>query len=209
MQAWLMTVIHHNRICRARKPVASAWFRSAMTCVHTRQLISAISMTGNAQSTLAQASDVHLDASVESEACPLDLAPTASTTVALVMGDALAIALLEARGFTAEDFAFSHPGGALGRKLLLKVEDIMHTGDRVPVIPPETTLTEALLVMNAKGLGLTTVCDQQQRLLGILIHAGQIGGRRHLRRLGQKRQTFRRHFREGVVQHGIGADGFF
>ena len=132
-----------------------------------RMGVSLISMTGNAQSTLAQAADVHLDASVESEACPLDLAPTASTTVALVMGDALAIALLEARGFTAEDFAFSHPGGALGRKLLLKVEDIMHSGDRVPVVSPETALTEALLVMNAKGLGLTTVCDQQQRLLGI------------------------------------------
>ncbi|MEZ5435630.1 MAG: KpsF/GutQ family sugar-phosphate isomerase [Pseudomonadales bacterium] len=126
-----------------------------------------ISMTGNAQSVLAQASDVHLDASVESEACPLDLAPTASTTVALVMGDALAIALLEARGFTAEDFAFSHPGGALGRKLLLKVEDIMHSGERIPAVPPSTVLAEALLVMNAKGLGLTTVCDHQGRLLGI------------------------------------------
>lgn len=132
-----------------------------------RMGVTLISMTGNPASTLAQASDVHLDASVESEACPLDLAPTASTTVALVMGDALAIALLEARGFTAEDFAFSHPGGALGRKLLLKVEDIMHTGSRIPIVSPETPLTEALLVMNAKGLGLTTVCNDQQRLLGI------------------------------------------
>ena len=126
-----------------------------------------VSMTGNPASTLAQAANVHLDVSVESEACPLDLAPTASTTVALVMGDALAIALLEARGFTAEDFAFSHPGGALGRKLLLKVDDIMHSGDRIPVVAPGTPLTDALLVMNTKGLGLTTVCDQSQRLLGI------------------------------------------
>jgi arabinose-5-phosphate isomerase len=126
-----------------------------------------ISMTGNAQSTLAQAADVHLDVSVEAEACPLDLAPTASTTVALVMGDALAIALLEARGFTAEDFAFSHPGGALGRKLLLKVEDIMHTGDRIPAVTAGTALIDALLVMNNKGLGLTTICDGQHHLLGV------------------------------------------
>jgi arabinose-5-phosphate isomerase len=132
-----------------------------------RMGIPLISMTGNLQSTLAQASDVHLDVSVESEACPLDLAPTASTTVALVMGDALAIALLEARGFTAEDFAFSHPGGSLGRKLLLKVEDIMHTGERIPSVPSGTALIDALLVMNAKGFGLTTICDPQQHLLGV------------------------------------------
>lgn len=126
-----------------------------------------VSMTGNTESTLAQASDVHLDVRVESEACPLDLAPTTSTTVALVMGDALAIALLEARGFTAEDFAFSHPGGSLGRKLLLKVEDIMHTGERIPMVSPDTPLVETLLVMNAKGLGLTTVCDTENHLLGV------------------------------------------
>ncbi|HQQ62607.1 MAG TPA: KpsF/GutQ family sugar-phosphate isomerase [Pseudomonadales bacterium] len=126
-----------------------------------------ISMTGNPSSTLATTADVHLDASVESEACPLDLAPTTSTTVALVLGDALAIALLEARGFTAEDFAFSHPGGALGRKLLLKVEDIMQTGDRIPEVKPGTSLVDALLVMNQKGLGLTTITDEQHRLLGI------------------------------------------
>lgn len=126
-----------------------------------------ISMTGNPASTLATAAEVHLDASVESEACPLDLAPTTSTTVALVLGDALAIALLEARGFTAEDFAFSHPGGALGRKLLLKVEDIMHTGDRIPRVSPGTSLVDALLVMNQKGLGLTTITDEDSRLLGI------------------------------------------
>lgn len=132
-----------------------------------RMGIPLVSMTGNPRSTLAQAADVHLDVSVESEACPLDLAPTSSTTAALVMGDALAIALLEARGFTAEDFAFSHPGGALGRKLLLKVEDIMHTGDRIPVVAAGTALIDALLVMNNKGLGLTTICDGQQHLLGV------------------------------------------
>lgn len=126
-----------------------------------------ISMTGKPQSILAQAADVHLDVSVEAEACPLDLAPTASTTVALVMGDALAIALLEARGFTAEDFAFSHPGGALGRKLLLKVEDIMHSGDRIPRVSSETALVDALLVMNSKGFGLTTISDANQQLLGV------------------------------------------
>ena len=126
-----------------------------------------ISMTGKPQSTLALAADVHLDVSVEAEACPHDLAPTASTTAALVMGDALAIALLEARGFTPEDFAFSHPGGALGRKLLLKVEDIMHSGARVPVVAPGTALADALLVMNASGLGMTTVCDGEGSLLGI------------------------------------------
>ena len=132
-----------------------------------RMGVALISMTGNAQSTLAQAADVHLDVSVEAEACPLDLAPTASTTAALVMGDALAIALLEARGFTAEDFAFSHPGGALGRKLLLKVEDIMHTGNRIPVVSADTALIDALLMMNSKGLGLTTICNEQQQLQGV------------------------------------------
>lgn len=126
-----------------------------------------ISMTGNANSTLSQAADVHLDASVEQEACPLDLAPTSSTTVCLVLGDALAIALLEARGFTAEDFAFSHPGGALGRRLLLKVENIMHEGERIPRVSPSTTVADALLEMNAKGFGMTCVCDEQDQLLGI------------------------------------------
>lgn len=126
-----------------------------------------ISMTGNRYSTLSQAADVHLDASVEQEACPLDLAPTSSTTVSLVLGDALAISLLEARGFTAEDFAFSHPGGALGRRLLLKVENIMHTGDRIPVVAPDTTVADTLLEMNRKGFGMTCVCDEAGTLLGI------------------------------------------
>ena len=129
--------------------------------------VTLISLTGSAKSTLAQAATVNLDVSVKSEACPLDLAPTSSTTAALVMGDALAIALLEARGFTAEDFAFSHPGGALGRKLLLKVENIMHVGARIPRVAINTRLSDALLEITAKGLGMTTVMDEQQNLVGV------------------------------------------
>jgi arabinose-5-phosphate isomerase len=132
-----------------------------------RMGIALISMTGNPASQLAQASQAHLDVSVESEACPLNLAPTSSTTATLVMGDALAIALLESRGFGAEDFAFSHPGGALGRKLLLKVEDIMHSGDEVPRVAHNTPLREALLVMTEKGFGMTTVIDDNHTLLGV------------------------------------------
>jgi arabinose-5-phosphate isomerase len=126
-----------------------------------------ISLTGNADSVLAKAADVNLDAGVAEEACPLGLAPTSSTTVALVMGDALAIALLEARGFTAEDFAFSHPGGALGRKLLLKVEDVMRTGAAIPQVDPDTPLSQALLVISAKGIGMTTVIGPDRTLLGV------------------------------------------
>jgi len=126
-----------------------------------------ISMTGNPDSTLGLASDAHLNTGVEIEACPLDLAPTSSTTTALVMGDALAIALLEARGFTAEDFAFSHPGGTLGKKLLLKVADVMHRDQRVPRVASGTPLAQALLEISNKGLGMTTVIDQQGGLAGI------------------------------------------
>lgn len=126
-----------------------------------------ISMTGDRQSLLAEAANINLDVSVDEEACPLNLAPTTSTTVTLVMGDALAIALLEARGFTAEDFAFSHPGGALGRKLLLRVCDIMHSGDEVPRVQESTLLKDALLEMTAKGFGLTTVVDAQNTLIGV------------------------------------------
>ncbi|WP_237066245.1 KpsF/GutQ family sugar-phosphate isomerase [Microbulbifer guangxiensis] len=126
-----------------------------------------ISMTGKPESPLAQAADVNLDISVATEACPLNLAPTSSTTVTLVMGDALAVALLEARGFTAEDFAFSHPGGALGRRLLLKVEDVMHAGDELPQVSPETPLSKALLEMTSKGFGMTTVVDHNGTLLGV------------------------------------------
>jgi len=125
-----------------------------------------ISMTGNPDSSLGKAADAHLNTGVEKEACPLDLAPTSSTTTALVMGDALAVALLEARGFTAEDFAFSHPGGSLGRRLLLKVEDIMHAEAQIPVVTPDTPMAEALLVVTSKGLGMTTI-QQNGKLAGI------------------------------------------
>jgi arabinose-5-phosphate isomerase len=126
-----------------------------------------ISMSGRPDSTLARLADVNLDVGVEAEACPLDLAPTSSTTVALVMGDALAIALLEARGFSVEDFAFSHPGGTLGRELLLTVGDIMHQGREIPQVAPSTLIREALLEMTAKGFGMTTVTDREGRLLGV------------------------------------------
>ncbi|MGB0360260.1 MAG: KpsF/GutQ family sugar-phosphate isomerase, partial [Endozoicomonas sp.] len=116
---------------------------------------------------LAQAADINLNTGVDKEACPLDLAPTSSTTAQLVMGDALAIALLEARGFTAEDFAFSHPGGTLGRRLLLKVQDIMHSGDRIPAVKKGTVLGEVLLEMTRKGLGMTTIVDDNYQLIGI------------------------------------------
>ena len=126
-----------------------------------------ISLTGKVDSPLAQASDVHLSVAIEREACPLDLAPTASTTAALALGDALAVALLEHRGFTEKDFAFSHPGGALGRKLLLKVFDVMHQGSSIPVISDQATVKEALVEMTAKGLGMTTVIDQDKKLVGV------------------------------------------
>ena len=126
-----------------------------------------ISMTGNPDSTLAREADVNLDVSVAKEACPLDLAPTASTTAALVMGDALAIALLEARGFTAEDFALSHPGGSLGRRLLLHVHDIMHKDNAIPAVTRDASLRDALMEMTAKGLGMTAVIDDEGRPVGI------------------------------------------
>lgn len=129
--------------------------------------IKIISMTANAQSTLGEVAEVNLDISVAHEACPLDLAPTSSTTATLVMGDALAIALLEARGFTAEDFAFSHPGGALGRKLLLRLSEVMHTGGDIPRVSPDTPLLDALMVMSEKGFGMTTVMNSDNELLGI------------------------------------------
>ena len=132
-----------------------------------RMGITLISMTGNPDSPLARAADVNLNVHVEHEACPLNLAPTSSTTAALVMGDALAVALLEARGFTAEDFAFSHPGGALGRRLLLKVEDVMHSGDGLPQVQRGTSLKNALLEMTHKGLGMTVVMEADGKLAGI------------------------------------------
>ncbi len=126
-----------------------------------------VAMTGNARSTLAESATVHIHIAVAQEACPLGLSPTSSTTAALAMGDALAIALLQARGFTEEDFARSHPGGTLGRRLLLKVRDLMHTGDGMPMVSPDTRLVEALVEMTRKGLGLTAVVDANQRVLGI------------------------------------------
>lgn len=126
-----------------------------------------ITMTGNPASPLAETADINLDISVATEACPLDLAPTSSTTVTLVLGDALAVALLEAKGFTAEDFAFSHPGGALGRKLLLRVSDVMHSGEAVPAVSADTPLLEALTEMSRKGFGITTVTDSDHRLIGV------------------------------------------
>ena len=126
-----------------------------------------VSMTGKRESTLALEADVNLDVSVAKEACPLDLAPTASTTAALVMGDALAIALLEARGFTAEDFALSHPGGSLGRRLLLHVSDIMHKDQRIPAVGMDAPVRDALMEMSAKGLGMTAVVDPDGRAVGV------------------------------------------
>jgi len=126
-----------------------------------------IAMTGRAASTMAREADVHLDVSVPAEACPLHLAPTSSTTASLAMGDALAVALLEARGFTADDFARSHPAGALGRRLLLHIADVMHAGEALPVVAPDATVSEALVEMSRKRLGLTAVADADRRLLGV------------------------------------------
>jgi arabinose-5-phosphate isomerase len=126
-----------------------------------------ITMTGRPQSTMAREADIHLDAAVAQEACPHNLAPTASTTAALALGDALAVAALYARGFTAEDFARTHPGGALGRRLLIHVRDVMHTGDALPVVNVDTPFKEALLEMTRKKLGMTAVVDASGSLVGV------------------------------------------
>ncbi|MEP7156681.1 MAG: KpsF/GutQ family sugar-phosphate isomerase [Betaproteobacteria bacterium] len=126
-----------------------------------------IAITGRPQSTLAQAATVHLDAAVEKEACPLNLAPTASTTVALALGDALAVTLLDARGFGEEDYAMHHPGGSLGRRLLMHVSDVMVVGDRVPKVSGEALLPAAIVEMSKKGLGMTAVVDAGDTLLGV------------------------------------------
>ena len=126
-----------------------------------------IAMTGNPESELAQEADINLDISVEKEACPLGLAPTASTTASLAMGDALAIALLDRRGFTEQDFARSHPGGRLGRRLLLHIRDIMHTGDNIPAVRADVTLSQALLEMTRAGIGMTAITSDQNEVLGI------------------------------------------
>ncbi len=126
-----------------------------------------ITLTGRPNSTLAKAATVNIDVSVEKEACPLGLAPTSSTTAALVMGDALAMTLLEHRGFTENDFALSHPGGLLGRRLLLKVEGLMHTGDKIPIVSHHVSLKDALVEMTRKKLGITTIINDQNELAGI------------------------------------------
>jgi arabinose-5-phosphate isomerase len=133
-----------------------------------RMGIPLIALTGKPQSTLAKTADIHLDVSVSKEACPLGLAPTSSTTASLAMGDALAVAVLQVRGFTEEDFAMSHPGGNLGRRLLLQVSDIMHTGDQIPLVNADSSLRETLLEMTNKGLGMAGVIDSKNNaLLGI------------------------------------------
>lgn len=132
-----------------------------------RQQVTIISMTGNPSSNMGKLADLHLCIKVPKEACPIELAPTASTTATLVMGDALAMALMRARGFSAEDFALSHPGGALGRKLLLKISDIMHSGTQLPKVTADAPLTEALLEMSEKGLGMTAIVDADNAVIGI------------------------------------------
>ena len=140
---------------------------TALLPVLKRKGVALIALTGNKDSELAKAADFNLDASVEEEACPLGLAPTSSTTAALVLGDALAMALLEARGFTPDDFAVSHPGGSLGRKLLVKVSDVMHSGAEIPKVLEDTPIMTALVEMSNKGFGMTTVTNACGDLLGV------------------------------------------
>ena len=130
--------------------------------------VSLIAMTGSLNSTLAKSADVHLDVSVKEEACPLGVVPTASTTAALAMGDAIAVALLVKRGLKQEDFAFFHPGGNLGKKLFIKVKDLMHTGDALPFVSPETEMTKAVVEISSKRLGVAIVSDAGRKILGVL-----------------------------------------
>jgi arabinose-5-phosphate isomerase len=146
--------------------------------------VTLVAMTGRADSSLARHADITLSSAVDQEACPLNLAPTASTTAQLALGDALAVALLDARGFKQEDFARSHPGGALGRKLLMHVRDLMRQGDDVPIIGPETMLIEVMREMTRKGLGATAVADAERRVLGIFTDGD-------LRRLVEKGEDLR------------------
>ncbi len=139
----------------------------AILPVVKRLAVPLIAMTGNSQSTLARSAAVHLNCSVSREACPLNLAPTASTTATLAMGDALAMALLQARGFSADDFALSHPGGSLGKRLLLRVQDVMHRDQALPKVLLKTLLRDAVLEMTSKGLGMTAVVDDEEQVLGI------------------------------------------
>jgi arabinose-5-phosphate isomerase len=140
---------------------------SAILPVLKRQGVPLVAMTGNPQSTLARHADILLDSGVEKEACPLNLAPTASTTAQLALGDALAVALLDARGFKPEDFARSHPGGALGRQLLTHVEDVMRTGEQVPRVGPDAGFSDLMREMSAKGLGASAIADAGGRVVGI------------------------------------------
>ena len=149
-----------------------------------RQGVPLVAITGGLSSTLARHADVVLDSSVEKEACPLNLAPTASTTAQLALGDALAVALLDARGFKAEDFARSHPGGSLGRRLLTHVSDVMRQGADVPMVGPDTPFTELMREMSAKGLGASAVVDGERRVLGVFTDGD-------LRRLVEKGQDLR------------------
>jgi arabinose-5-phosphate isomerase len=149
-----------------------------------RQQVSLIALTGGLDSSLARHAQVVLDTSVSQEACPLNLAPTASTTAQLAMGDALAVALLDARGFKPEDFARSHPGGALGRKLLTHVSDVMRSGDAVPSVGPQASFSELMREISSKGLGATAVVDEQRRVLGIFTDGD-------LRRLVEQGQDLR------------------
>ena len=139
----------------------------AITPVIKRLGAKLISMTGNPESSLARLADVHLNIAVEKEACPLNLAPTASTTVTLALGDALAVAMLDARGFREEDFARSHPGGSLGRKLLTHVRDVMRTGNLIPTVKPDVMLPEALLEVTRKGMAMTAIVNGDGHVLGI------------------------------------------
>lgn len=129
--------------------------------------VSIIAMTGKPESTLASHADVHINVAVEAEACPLGLAPTSSTTAALVMGDALAVSLLEARGFTAEDFARSHPAGQIGKRLLLHIKDIMHSGDNIPLVSASASLSEAIVEMTKKRLGMVVIGDTEMKIQGV------------------------------------------
>jgi arabinose-5-phosphate isomerase len=151
-----------------------------------------IAMTGKAQSTLAKLADLHVCVNVAQEACPLGLAPTSSTTATLVMGDAMAVALLNARGFTADDFALSHPGGSLGKRLLLRLTDIMHTGSQVPQVAQDALIKEALVEMSRKGLGMTAVVNAQQQLIGVFTDGD-------LRRMLERRIDIHQHSIDTVM----------
>lgn len=161
-------MITHEDVCIALSNSGESAELTAIVPLIKRRGARLIAMTGNPDSTLAREADVHLDASVAQEACPLNLAPTASTTAALALGDALAIALLEARGFGSEDFARTHPGGSLGRRLLVHVRDIMHSGKELPMVSKTALLPAALLEMTSKGLGMTAVVDEAQHVVGII-----------------------------------------